>query len=459
MNTFENPTVRASHQQLSQFGETFVDFLKDNPAFANTFPNISAIKVPSFVKVYPLQPYPILIGKQQIKEIADAALGVARLVKSIPTRIFEGNAARISDFYNIQNEMIADLLVSEPNGIDYSLTRGDFIYDEDAFKCLELNCSSRLGGWQVYFYSKMYRNNPQLNDFYAKNGIVGDFTDANRALVKHMIQMAIDQGLNEKGRINMGIAVDPGFEKDVAFFFNRLYSEIAEEMGVSGRAFGISYPHGYRLQRSRIYSGSNPLHILLEYQPAQSPKDIFRAFKMGHLILFNSPVSYLLGDKRNLSLLSEHDESDRYTAEERRLIKNHLPWSRNLVPGKVSYKGETDDIAKLLIGNKDRFIIKGGQGYGGDNVHVGRFIDPNTWRIHVEGALQEGNWLAQEFLASKPYIALAGKQTVPHDVIWGIYGMGNTYGGGFLRMQPVAGGDGIINAARGATEALIYEHQ
>lgn len=45
----------------------------------------------------------------------------------------------------------------------------------------------------------------------------------------------------------------------------------------------------------------------------------------------------------------------------------------------------------------------------------------------------------------------------PHDVVWGTFCFGDRYGGGFLRMMPRGEGDGIINAARGATEGFLFE--
>ena len=43
-----------------------------------------------------------------------------------------------------------------------------------------------------------------------------------------------------------------------------------------------------------------------------------------------------------------------------------------------------------------------------------------------------------------------------HEVIWGLYIIGERYGGGFLRVQP-AGQAGVINSSRGALCTCIIE--
>ena len=55
------------------------------------------------------------------------------------------------------------------------------------------------------------------------------------------------------------------------------------------------------------------------------------AVKKGNLVLCNGPVARIVSNKLNLALLSEHQDTDMFTLEERETIKKHIPWTRKIV--------------------------------------------------------------------------------------------------------------------------------
>jgi hypothetical protein len=90
---------------------------------------------------------------------------------------------------------------------------------------------------------------------------------------------------------------------------------------------------------------------------------------------------------------------------------------------------------------------------------VGRYLEPDAWEARVREAVEEGGWIVQERVESKPYFypPQPGAAPVPHSVIWGLFCTGSRYGGGFLRMLPEGAGEGIVNSVRGASEGAILE--
>ena len=47
-------------------------------------------------------------------------------------------------------------------------------------------------------------------------------------------------------------------------------------------------------------------------------------------------------------------------------------------------------------------------------------------------------------------------ESVPHDVIWGLFSIADTYGGGFVRCLPREK-NAVVNRSKGATETIIFE--
>jgi len=90
---------------------------------------------------------------------------------------------------------------------------------------------------------------------------------------------------------------------------------------------------------------------------------------------------------------------------------------------------------------------------------VGRYLAPDAWEARVREAVEEGGWIVQERVESRPYFypPQPGAAPVPHTVIWGLFCAGSRYGGGGLRMLPQGAGEGIVNGARGACEGAILE--
>jgi glutathione synthase/RimK-type ligase-like ATP-grasp enzyme len=116
------------------------------------------------------------------------------------------------------------------------------------------------------------------------------------------------------------------------------------------------------------------------------------------------------------------------------------------------------DLAELLAGRREGFVLKPAVGARGEGVHVGKFTPPARWAEALAEALAAGDWIAQEYVEplSVEY-QIGAEGCTPHEVIWGIFVLGETLGGGFLRMMPRGAGDGVINSARGATEGPIFE--
>jgi len=173
--------------------------------------------------------------------------------------------------------------------------------------------------------------------------------------------------------------------------------------------------------------------------------------------LFNGPISIVLSDKRNLALLSQSQRSSLFSAEEQEVIRNHIPWTRLVAAERVEFHGEEVFLPDLLAAERNRLVLKEGRSFGGKGVHLGRATSAARWEEVARTALESGGWVVQERLESLPYLYQCGESgCAPHDVIWGPFVFGDTYGGVILRMQPQAAG-GAVNLSLAATEGIVLE--
>lgn len=454
-------TVRANHLQLSSIAVDLLDFIKKNPVYYERC-ELSEVEVPAFMTGYdyPIQAWPTFVGGATLADLKRATLGLPELGFSIFERIFENDSKRICDYYNLASPMVTSLYLLEPSSIFSAMARTDFVFNAKGFRCLEINMSSLLGGWHIPFYEKALRQTSLLIHFQRESGIELVSVNPIQTLFTHMVEDSLERGQGRDGRLNIAV-VTPGMEdEDTRFFFKKLYARVLEEMdlGLVGEVEVRTFEDGFHEKKGQLFCGEQCIHAILVYTSHEPPRVVMRLMRTGKISVYNNPVTDLLGNKRNLALLSQHQDSAVFNEEERALIRNHIPWSRELVEGRTEFEGERIRFPDYLLSQRERFVIKKGESLGGADVYIGKFLGRSFWESRLKDALGSGDWMVQEYEESLPYLYQRGQYgCCVQDVIWGMFKLGKRYGGGFLRMMPKDEGDGVINAARGAEEGLIFE--
>ncbi len=454
--------AQATLADLSAAAVRFLEHVRQDPDGERPLPRgCMPPRVQSYG--YPFQAWPTFVDRRKLHEMRRVTLAVTRLVKAVPERIFGNDAGRIGRYYGL-SELMVDLVLAPPNGIAGALARCDlFDTGADGFKCVEVNLSANLGGWQVHLWGDAYCKTPVVARFLAAHGVAARVVDPVRSMVEHVVAESLGHAASGSGELNLALVVDefkvrePGMVQEA---LSSLYASVLRQYGggLSGSLFLTTYQGGFAARGQSLSLGRAPVQAVVEYTVDVTPPDVFRCFKSGAIQLYNGPVFTILGDKRNLALLSLHEDSDLFDAAERALIRAHVPWSRETTSEMVTYRGEKTALQKLLLARQEDFVIKLATGARGEDVFVGRSTDPGIWRQQVQRTASAPGWLAQEAVRSRPYVFQRGEQgSALHDVVWGLFSFGGTYGGGFLRMMPAGSGDGIINSARGASEGIIVE--
>lgn len=458
--------AREDNRKLSKRGVELLDRAAVHPEAARP-EDFSDYDLPALVAAfpYPVQAWPAIIGGQALAEMRRATTGVPRLMGLIPERLFDNDVRRIGQFYGFSDLGLLELALRPPNGLLTPLTRGDFYSTPDGFKCLEINVSVRLGGWHLRcFIDRLYYQKAWLRDLLLREEAPAVYVDPLFELYEALVQHARSNGVADPGELNILFAVGSPAERDqlqsyryeeylrqaYADFLERRHPELRGELALA--TYDVLREEGHRL-----WLGRRRIHVLLEnHGPFTNPM-AFRVFKAGGVSLFNGPAGMVLDHRQNLALLSEHAESDRFDADERALIQRHIPWTRTARPGMVEYRGERESLLDLVLARRESMVLKHLSSMAGKLVFVGAFVAPAEWAEITHKAFTEGGWIVQEREVPLPGWYQDEKGGVsPYDVVWGTFSFGGHYGGGFLRIQP-SGKAGVINSARGATQAMYLE--
>ncbi|HJX28443.1 MAG TPA: phosphopantetheine-binding protein, partial [Thermoanaerobaculia bacterium] len=420
---------------------------------------------------YPLQPWPALVDRARVAEMERVSTGIAALIKSLPRRVFGNDPERLRDYYGLASADLARLMVQPPDGLSAAIGRGDFLVSAEGLKCLEFNMLSALGGWEAPLWAEAYLRVPVFARFLREERLRVACRDTVGLLLAHAVAEARELGAAD-GEINIAlIPPEQTGPEHTASHGHHLESWLAgrytealrqEAPGALGALAILPYA-GLRERAGSLWAGERRIHAAVELHEEGTAAQALRCFRAGTLKLFNAPIRVVLTDKRNLALLSElADRGGLLSPDERELAARHVPWTRRLAAASAVRRGAEVWLPELAVTDREELVIKKARAGRGSAVHLGAATPEALWRERVESALAEGDWIIQERVEPLPAIHQHGERGAgPHDVVWGLFALGDRYGGGFLslahREARTRREGGVINVMRGATVGVIFE--
>jgi len=190
---------------------------------------------------------------------------------------------------------------------------------------------------------------------------------------------------------------------------------------------------------------------LLDMMGTDNP--VIRAMKDGNVFITNSASAKLMAKKAALSFLSDERNRHLFTQAQLNAISDHIPWTRTVEERKTEFEGHEIDLMEFVAQNRDRFVLKPNDEYGGKGVVLGWEASQDVWEATLRNALdfpyvvQEKvqiverdfpSWLNGELDVSMRYV-----DADPY-----IFG-GNSIGGVLTRLSPakllnVTAGNGSV---------------
>ncbi len=461
--------VRLARDGLSPAAAAFLGYVREHPrllrrdafqdlldGFATT---VGALNAVPLEVADPVQLWPVLIDAERRRRFERLAVGMARLVRSLPRRVFGGDAGRIAEFYGLDPRLAA-LLLAEPSGLEETLCRGDFIDTEQGLKCIEVNVGA-LGGLQYGAFSPLFIAHPEIARFAAENGLGLDFTDTIRQLFEHVVAATAGApGWPAGRRLDVLVVASDGrltgLDTHPRAIYERALAATAANAGVAA-SVEIAPLSAVRFSDAGVEVGGRRFDAVVEQNDLAPSQELYRAFKAGRVRLFTGSIGLITADKRNLALLSRLGDSDLFDADERALIRAVVPWTRDVTSGLTSRGGRKLSMPELLRRERETLVLKPAHAYGGVDVHVGRHTAPEAWAQAVERALAERGWVVQEYLASRPQLFQAGEEGWAwHNLVWGLYAFGDRYAGILFRLAPL-GQNPVLNIRQGARLGIVLE--
>jgi hypothetical protein len=158
----------------------------------------------------------------------------------------------------------------------------------------------------------------------------------------------------------------------------------------------IADPREVTYENNRLMADGKQIHliykrVLISELVAHGGLDhpVIRAVREHTVCMLNPFRCKVLHKKASLAVLSDEANMQLFTAEERNAIKRYVPWTRLLEERQTLYEGELVDLLPFLARNKDQFVIKPNDEYGGKGVVLGWEVDSDEWAAALKTSLIE----------------------------------------------------------------------
>ncbi len=158
----------------------------------------------------------------------------------------------------------------------------------------------------------------------------------------------------------------------------------------------IADPRDVTYDNGRLMADGRQIHLiykrvliseLVERGGLDHP--VVRAVRDRAVCMVNPFRCKILHKKASLAVLSDEANARLFTADERAAIAKYIPWTRLLEDRKTTYQGRQIDLLPFLTKNKDDFVIKPNDEYGGKGVVLGWEAASTEWEAALKTALDE----------------------------------------------------------------------
>lgn len=412
---------------------------------------------------YDLSRWPIFVDDTflgKFRELIDRFQPIARKVLTDAFRRDPSGTAR----YLSMPESIAELFSGFEGDPSALLLRYDIVLTDGRIRIVEVNAGSSIGGWQHDWL------HGEILAALAGNAEVAAWNLKYRRVTDAMLMAMAEAAVKVRAASATGNVLLFGYDPDENTRANlqrsldraliRLGREPKGEVRYSNALSDLAFDaDGNLLCRGEIADAL--LLVMPEDQPL--PPHIYMrlasSVMAGRLVMPDAPHQVLIGNKLLLALLHEPRSQAALSPDEVAFVRACVPWSAKIEERRtIEHQGDPIPMREMLVRDQHGLIVKKAYSLQGRHVIVGRYCDRQRWLAAIDHAMEEGDWLVQEYCSPDTFVSWCptrGETTF--ELVWGVFEMGCRYGGAFVRGIPGQNTQGVINSASGAREFTVFE--
>src|SRR5437868_6106791 len=115
---------------------------------------------------------------------------------------------------------------------------------------------------------------------------------------------------------------------------------------------------------------------------------LVQAYRDRTVCVVNSFRAELAHKKAMFGLLTDESLVAKFPVAERKAIKDHVPWTRLVAPGKTTRNGQTIDLIEFIQQNRDKLVLKPNDDYSDQHSFFGWDMDEAAWDRALKQAMR-----------------------------------------------------------------------
>ncbi|GAA2768544.1 hypothetical protein GCM10010103_75860 [Streptomyces paradoxus] len=344
---------------------------------------------------------PVLLPSALAEEMRTVGLRLLDIIRQVAATRANG-VFELADLVGYRRPGVC-MLTEDPewNASAFEMARPDIVVSGGVVRVVECNIMSAVAGPE-----QVTRIDRYFREIY---GPVDPCADTSRLVVpdvmgpRREVVRAVARG---RGVDRPRVAV-LGWDRGTGFGSAEYFGDVVDDFAQHGVDAEFAVPNDLEADRTSLRHHGRRIDVALRmFVSADAPRadlDMSAprdAMLAGTAITLSPEVADVYSSKKLLVWVSEAAEE--MPSADRDFLDRHLPWTRLLVDDKVTWRGGSYGLVDLLLGERERFVIKPSDQHGGEGMSAGADTEPDAWAEAVERGLRDGSYIVQEFMRPDP---------------------------------------------------------
>lgn len=291
------------------------------------------------------------------------------------------------------------LVMIHPGYDRLSITaRWDSFLSEEEFRFVELNAECPAGIAYSEVAADVYGHLPFVKDF-KKRYRVHEF-QIRQSLLDGLLKTYNDYRGNNKRKKPTIAIVD---WKEVPTYTEfELFKEFFESKKLN---CVIVDPRDLSYSNNRLRYNNTEIDLVYKriltndcVEKPDETKALVEAYRNHDVCMINPFRAKLIHKKSIFSVLTHEQNRSLFNADELSVIAKHIPWTRLICNEGTVFKGKKIDLVDYISNNKNQFVIKPNDEYGGKGVYLGKETEGTVWSQVINEALNGEPYVVQEIV-------------------------------------------------------------
>src|SRR5215208_2085710 len=164
----------------------------------------------------------------------------------------------------------------------------------------------------------------------------------------------------------------------------------------------ICAPEQLEYENGRLRCGSYPIDLVYKrviinelLAACNDSHPLIRAYLAGDVCLVNFFRCKMVHKKAAFELLTDEVNAGWFTAREKEVIRQTVPWTRRLIPRNTQHRAREVDLIQHVRKYRAQFVLKPNDDYGGRGIVFGDHVSASEWDAALSEALA-GDYVVQE---------------------------------------------------------------